>query len=76
MPKQEEDPDEEDESPSKSGNYGSTADFDPMVHLVETIVTDKKEPGIPRQYLVKYKGLSYHDCNWISEDDFNNNLSF
>ena len=47
-----------------------------MVHLVESIVADKKEPGVPRQYLIKYKGLSYHHCRWVPEEEFVTVLSF
>ncbi len=47
-----------------------------MIHLVENIVADKKESGQMRQYLIKYKNLSYHYAKWIPEEDFINVLSF
>ena len=58
------------------GTRGNNQEIDPMVHLVETIVADKKEPGKMREYLIKYKGLSYHYAKWIPEEDFLNVLSF
>ena len=49
--------------------------MDPMVHLVEFVLADRKVNG-KKEFLIKYKGLSYHETKWITEDDFNNDLSF
>ena len=70
----EEGSEEDEESPTKSGR--ANVEIDPIVHLVENIVADKKESGQMRQYLIKYKGLSYHYAKWIPEEDFINVLSF
>jgi Chromo (CHRromatin Organisation MOdifier) domain len=67
---------EEDEDESPNNGRNAPVEIDPMVHLVENIIADKKDPGQMRQYLIKYKGLSYHQCKWIPEDDFVNVLSF
>jgi len=68
---------EDGESSPSNLNLGSAAaEVDPMVHLVETIVADRKEPGSARQYMVKYKNLSYHNNKWFNEEEFISQFSF
>ena len=69
--KDESEEESDEESPGKKGNAVSQAfqEIDPLVHLCDIILGDKKEEGV-RKYYIKYKGLSYHYCKWILEDDF------
>ena len=46
MPDGKADSDEDDTSPSKASYTGGTvAEIDPMVHVVESVVADRKEQG-------------------------------
>ena len=70
---QDEEDDDEEGSRTKKNNENivtanANAEIDPLTFLIEKICGDKEEDGI-KKYYIKYKGLSYHYCKWITENE-------